>query len=46
MCEEDIIRTMSDTPCPSEIESSAPSDDHPLRVLSEENLTCASNFTG
>jgi len=20
--------------------------DHPLRVLSEENLTCASNFTG
>ncbi|KAK7081054.1 hypothetical protein SK128_026640, partial [Halocaridina rubra] len=45
VCEEDIIRTLADTPCQSEVMSLETSDDHPLRVLSEENLTCASTFT-
>ncbi|KAG7160376.1 Kinesin-like protein KIF26A-like [Homarus americanus] len=45
VCEEDIVRALSDTPCQSEVMSVETSDDHPLRVLSEENLTCASTFT-
>ncbi|XP_068228581.1 uncharacterized protein [Palaemon carinicauda] len=45
VCEEDIIRALADTPCQSEVMSVETSDDHPLRVLSEENLTCASTFT-
>ncbi|KAB7504088.1 Kinesin-like protein KIF26A [Armadillidium nasatum] len=44
VCEEDILRAMSITPCPSEVTTET-CDDHPLRVLSEENLTCASTFT-
>lgn len=46
VCEEDIVRALADTPCQSEVMSIETSDDHPLRVLSEENLTCASTFTG
>lgn len=46
VCEEDILRALADTPCQSEVMSVETSDDHPLRVLSEENLTCASTFTG
>lgn len=46
VCEEDIVRALADTPCQSEVMSVETSDDHPLRVLSEENLTCASTFTG
>ncbi|ROT79338.1 kinesin-like protein [Penaeus vannamei] len=45
VCEEDIVRALADTPCQSEVMSVETSDDHPLRVLSEENLTCASTFT-
>ena len=46
VCQEDIVRTLCATPCPSDMSISEISDDHPLRVLSEENLSCSSNFTG
>ena len=47
VCEEEILQALSTTPCPSEALSlETTGDDHPLRVLSEENLTCASTFTG
>ncbi|KAF2350632.1 Kinesin motor domain [Trinorchestia longiramus] len=46
VCEQDLMLTSisSEGSCTTPASSST-GDDHPLRVLSEENLTCASTFT-
>uniref|UniRef100_A0A6A7FY47 Kinesin-like protein CG14535 n=1 Tax=Hirondellea gigas TaxID=1518452 RepID=A0A6A7FY47_9CRUS len=43
VCEDDLL-SGGQSSCPDGSNSSS-GDDHPLRVLSEENLTCASTFT-